>query len=62
LIDRLIDIWSLECQIEPAAAKPVEAVLSAVAGRHAISADEIYAACDQIDGAVAGAGWTHAHL
>ena len=56
VIDRLIDIWTLACRIGPAATRPVETVLSAVAGRDAISADEIYAACDQIDAAIAGAG------
>ncbi len=59
VIDRLIDIWTLACRIGPAATRPVETVLSAVAGRDAISADEIYAACDQIDAAIAGAGRAH---
>jgi hypothetical protein len=60
VIDRLIDIWSLARLVDPAAAKPAEAVLSAVAGRDAISADEVYAACDQIESALAGAGRAYA--
>ncbi len=60
VIDRLIDIWSLACQIDPAAAKPAEVALSGVAGRDSISAVEIYATCEQIETAVAGSGRAHA--
>jgi hypothetical protein len=53
VVDRLIDIWALASRIDPAASRTVERVLSAVAGREVLSADEVYAGCDQIETAVA---------
>jgi hypothetical protein len=55
VIERFIDIWSMARQVDPALAKPAEFVLSALAGRHAISAAEVRAACEQIERAVATA-------
>jgi hypothetical protein len=53
VIDRLIDIWVLASPIDPAASRTVERVLSAMAGRDVLSADEVYAGCDQIETAIA---------
>jgi len=53
VIDRLIDIWVLASRIDPTASRTVERVLSALAGRDVVSADEVYAGCDQIETAVA---------
>ena len=53
VIDRLIDIWVLASRIDPTAARTVERVISAMAGRDVLSADEVYAGCDQIETAIA---------
>jgi len=59
IIDRLIDIWSLTRRVDPALTKPVEVILSALAGREAISAVEVRVACDQIEKALATTGRSH---
>jgi hypothetical protein len=55
VIERFIDLWSIARQVDPALVKPAEFVLSALAGRSAISAAEVRAACEQIERAVAAA-------
>jgi hypothetical protein len=53
VIDRLISMWAVASRIDPAASRTIERVLSAMAGRDVLSADEVYAGCDQIETAIA---------
>jgi hypothetical protein len=52
MTDRLLDVWALVHQVDPAAARPVESVLSSLVGRDLMSAREISQMCDQVEAAL----------
>jgi hypothetical protein len=51
--DRLLDIWDLAHQVDPAAAAPAASLMTALLKRDLASAAEVAATCDEIEQLVA---------
>jgi len=49
IVEQMIDVWALATNVDPAAAKPVEALLWAMEGCDLVTAGQVRATCDQVE-------------
>jgi hypothetical protein len=52
VVGELIDVWALAKEVDPDAARPAEALLWAMEGCDLVTAGQVSATCDRIDGAL----------
>ena len=53
LVNRVLELWELADEVDPAASAPLEALLSHLVGRHSTTADEVVAALAEARSALA---------